>query len=127
MADWEFLNKCRLRVGDFASDESYGFNGAFSFAIKGEARRIFCIASNGLGWRHVSVSFGPNLKTPSWEVMSVVRHLFYEDNEWVVQYHPPKDQNINNHPGCLHLWSLKEGKFPTPPPEMVGLIGIKSE
>ena len=58
MSDWTFLNRHRLRQGSLASDKTYGFNGAFAFAVPGEARLVCVIASDGLCWQHVSVSFG---------------------------------------------------------------------
>lgn len=124
MSDWKFLNQCRATFGPLATDESYGFNGWFRFNVKREVRPIYCIASDGGKWKHVSVSFGPkNFKTPSWDVMCAVRHLFFEPDEWVVQFHPPIGKNINQHAGCLHLWCWKGGEFPTPPPEFVGVVG----
>ena len=124
MSDWPFLNQHRIRKGPFASDESCGFNGAFSFALPGEARRIFCIASDsseqpdGLvlpRWQHVSVSFGQNTKTPCWEIMCKVKDLFFEPEDVVMQLHPAKSRYISLHNGCLHLWRPLEEKIPLPP------------
>ena len=128
MSDWTFLNQHRMRLGAFASDPRFGFNGAFQFALPGEARRIYCIASDGMGWKHVSVSFGPNmLSIPPWGIMCRVKDLFWEPEDYVVQFHPAKSQYVNNHPGCLHLWQCIGKEFPTPPKEMVGLVGLKME
>lgn len=126
MSDWTFLNKHRLRVGQMRSDDTYGFNGAFSFAVPGEARRVFCVASDGMGWQHVSVSFGPNRATPSWAVMCAVKELFWEPEDTVIQLHPPRSRWISNHDGCLHLWRCIDGREqPMPPDSMVGLKGVK--
>ena len=128
--NWEFLNRHRLRNGPMASSDSDGCNGAFSFSLEGEARRIFCIASdcsedgNELPkWKHVSVSFGRNRSTPSWEIMCRVKELFWDDESVVMQLHPPRSQWISNHPGCLHLWApLEPGvTIPQPPGLMVGI------
>lgn len=128
MSDWNFLNRRRCQAGRFYSDETFGFNGAFSFSIPGEARRVFCIASAGGGWQHVSVSFGPNKATPSWEIMCRVKELFWDDEETVIQLHPPKSTWVNNHPGCLHLWRCTDGREqPLPPSIMVGLRGLNPE
>lgn len=123
MANWEFLNKHRIVQWLYSTPED-GFNGAFGFNLPGEARKIFCLASDGLGWQHVSVSFGEaNLKTPSWEVMSKVKDLFWEPTDWVVQFHPPVSEYVNFHPGCLHLWRCTDGRQqPTPLAIMVGPI-----
>lgn len=60
------------------------------------------IASHGLGWEHVSMSL--ETRTPTWEEMSLVKGLFWTQDDLVVQYHPPTNEYVNNHPFCLHLW-----------------------
>src|SRR5512137_1515806 len=118
--DWTTINKYRVRHGQFASEDSDGFNGAFGFRIPGEARLVCVIASDGAGWQHVSVSFGASSrKTPSWQVMEWVKQAFWGPDEWVVQFHPPKSEYVNNHPGCLHLWRPTDQPFPTPPSILV--------
>jgi len=115
MSDWNFLNSHRIRTGAYASDDSFGFCGAFNFALEGEARRILCIASDGMGWQHVSVSFGAsNRKCPSWEIMCRVKDLFWEPTDWVCQFHPAASEYRNLHEGCLHLWRPTSEKLPTP-------------
>jgi hypothetical protein len=51
--------------------------------------------------------------------MCWVKDLFFDDDEWVLQFHPPKDKNINIHPYVLHLWSNVDTDIPTPPRECV--------
>ena len=118
----EAINKARLRNGVMGSDDSYGFNGAFMFQVPGEARAVFCIASDELGWQHVSVSFGKgSSKTPSWDVMCYIKDLFWEPEDVVVQFHPAKSDYVNVHAGCLHMWRCIDGRQqPTPPSIMVG-------
>lgn len=124
MSDWAFLNHHRVRHGPYGSDESFGFNGLFEFALSGEARRIRCIASDGLGWRHVSVSFGARCTaTPSWELMCHIKAMFFEPEDWAIQFHPAKSEYVNNHAGCLHLWQCIDGR-PTPIPPSL-LVGFK--
>lgn len=118
----EFLNKHRQRSGMMASDDSYGFTGAFQFRVQGENRSVFVIASDGEGWQHVSVSFGRVPGTPSWDVMCQVKDLFWNDEDAVIQFHPKKSEYVNNHKGCLHLWRCIDGReTPTPPKIMVGI------
>lgn len=119
--DWNRINSGRLRRGQFSSANADGFNGAFSFALPGEARRIFVIASDGLGWRHVSVSFGPNKSIPSWHVMCQIKDIFFGKDAWVIQFHAAQSEHVNNHPGCLHLWQPTESDFPVPEKIMVGI------
>lgn len=122
MSNWDFLNAHRVTAGLFHSSAQDGFNGAFDFAIPGEARRVFCIASDGLGWQHVSVSFGKNPSIPSWSVMCAVKELFWDDEDYVIQFHPAKSRYVCNHPGVLHLWRCTDGREqPVPPDELVGI------
>lgn len=60
------------------------------------------IFSVQMGWEHLSVSM-PS-KTPSWDQMCVMKDLFWEDNEECFQYHPKKEDYVNIHPHCLHIW-----------------------
>ena len=85
-----------------------------------ELRAIVSSGDNELGiaWEHVSVSL-PN-RCPNWPEMCHVKSLFWDDEETVMQLHPPKSQWINNHPYCLHLWRPLEGEIPLPPSETVG-------
>ena len=51
---------------------------------------------------HVSVA-GPK-ETPRWETMCVIKDLFWDDEDEVIQYHPKKSQYVNMHPRTLHMW-----------------------
>lgn len=98
--------------GDNGDDQ----NGAFMVKAP-TGRLIYIIASNGDGWDHVSVSPAEmfDQKTPTWEEMCFVKDLFFEPEETVIQYHPPRSRYINTHPGCLHLWRPQEASIPLPP------------
>jgi len=75
-------------------------SGAFEFVINGEI--YFAIASTGSGWDHVSVS---NIDhTPSWDVMEAIKNKFFEANEFAVEFHPRREEYVNNMNTCLHLW-----------------------
>lgn len=114
----KFLNAHRVRSGSFASGNKDGFNGLFNLHINGLPVRV--IASDGLGWEHVSVSIIGTVNTPSWSVMCQVKDLFWDDDTWVVQFHPPKSEYVNNHSGCLHLWRCTTDTQPTPPSILTG-------
>ncbi|MGN1303754.1 MAG: hypothetical protein ACI4YB_01835 [Oscillospiraceae bacterium] len=75
------------------------------------------VFSWGGGWEHVSVSF-PN-RTPTWDEMCRVKDIFWNDDECVVQYHPPKSEYVNFHPYCLHLWRKIGEEYPMPPKNYV--------
>ena len=111
------LSQARVRTGLLRSDDSLGNVGAFS--IKGpRGTRLTIVASNGMGWEHVSVSC--KSRCPSWNEMCWVKDLFWNDEEAVVQYHPPKSTYIDCHPHCLHLWKPLLVDLPLPPEWMVG-------
>ena len=89
----------------------------------GCGRRLRVIACDGdeTGWEHVSVSLPDSpTRCPSWDEMCVIKGLFWEEEECVVQFHPPKKEYVNNHAGCLHLWRHVNG-FPQPPSILVGI------
>lgn len=111
--------KFRVTKGAMGSDSSYGNNGAFWVKTKKSVFTV--IASDQLGWEHVSVSL-PS-RCPTWEEMCFIKSLFWSDDDCVVQYHPSKDQYVNNHSYCLHLWRPIENQFPVPPSFMVGKVG----
>lgn len=125
MSNWNYLNAFRVRTGRFASDDSFGFNGAFCLWMGGNQVKI--IASDGEGWQHVSVSFEDRPSTtPRWSLMCDVKDLFWEPEDCVVQFHPPKSEYVNNHSGCLHLWRCTDGREqPMPPAILVGIKGME--
>ena len=99
------------------SDMSDGNNGAFRVAGP-QARDLYVIASDGLGWEHVSVS--ARKRCPTWEEMCFIKSLFWDDEDVVMQLHPKRSEYVNQHPFCLHLWKPTEAVIPTPNPILVG-------
>ena len=82
---------------------------------------LSCIASDGDGWEHVSVSLVDHpTAVPNWEEMCHVKSLFWEPEDVVIQYHPSEANKVNYHLGCLHLWKPVGVKLPEPNPRMVG-------
>jgi hypothetical protein len=108
--------KYRIRTGPLASDSRYGNNGAFEYWHGGN--RIRVIASDGEGWNHVSVSLAH--RTPTWEEMCFIKDKFWDEEDQVIQFHPPKSQYVNYHPYTLHLWQPIGVEIPLPPSIMVG-------
>lgn len=102
----------------YSSSPGDGF-GAFRIpprAANGRALAIIACDGQETGWDHVSVSLPDSpTKCPSWDEMCIVKSLFWDDSECVVQYHPAKENYVNNHPGVLHLWKCVHEEFPTPP------------
>jgi hypothetical protein len=111
------LEKYRVKKGAFGSDRSCGNNGVFLIPYKRDII-LKVIVSDGMGWDHVSVSM-PTI-TPTWSMMCYVKDLFFEEDEIAVQYHPIKDDYVNCHKNCLHMWRIQTDAIPIPPTWMVG-------
>ena len=119
------LQANRIRRGDYASDDSFGMAGAFRLLapMEGGGTALLRVMSSGTGpecegWEHVSVSLED--RTPTWSEMCFVKDIFWDEDEMVVQYHPPKSEYVNCHPYCLHMWKPLTMSIPMPPRLMVG-------
>lgn len=105
MKDLTYLEKYRdtQTERDYYHRRGDSGNGAFKVYING--RSFFCIASNGGGWEHVSVSpCNRKRATPP---------------TWADQFHPPRSEYVNIHPYCLHLWRPTSQDMPRPPKKFV--------
>jgi len=86
---------------------------------------VLRVVSSGHGdpeWEHVSVSL--QNRCPNWLEMCFIKSMFWGEDERVVQFHPPANEYVNNHPFCLHLWKYLKGEMPHP--EWF-LVGFKEE
>ena len=92
-------------------------NGHFIVPLKHQ-QKLRIIASDGMGWEHVSVSRKD--RCPTWDEMCQVKALFWEPQDCVIQFHPSASEYVNLHPFCLHLWREKGRDAPTPPMLLVG-------
>lgn len=95
-----------------------GNNGFFSFKKHGII--YFCQASDGIGWEHVSVSLNKK-RCPDWEEMCMIKDLFWDKEDWVMQFHPAESEYINNHSYVLHLWRPIDLQVPIPDSILVGI------
>lgn len=115
----------RITRGALASSAAQGNKGAFLIPAKMGTRTLFIIASDGKGWEHVSVhaitQHGDML--PRWAEMCRVKNLFWDSEDWVVQFHPDEREYVNNHATTLHLWRPTDAPMPTPPSVLVGVKG----
>jgi hypothetical protein len=90
--------------------------------------RLVCIASDGTDWEmaglepptweHVSASTAA--RCPTWEEMCYVKELFWDEEDTVIQLHPPRSEWVNDHPYCLHLWRPIGVEIPRPQRITVG-------
>lgn len=117
------VERYRIRTGRLASFRTDGNNGAFELPFGGHTLAV--IVSDGDGWDHVSVSLGD--RCPTWEEMCHVKDLFFEPEECVVQYHPPRSEYVNNCGECLHLWRPHDAVIPRPPGIFVGYQGVSAK
>jgi hypothetical protein len=140
--------KYRVRENSlYATDPSFGNNGFFVIPHhRIQDYQYNCIASDGEGWQHVSITLskitrkpgkvirdargnkskqiilesGPVERCATWEEMCYIKSIFWADEDCVIQFHPAKADHVNMHQFCLHLWRPTEQTFPTPDPLMVG-------
>ncbi len=111
----KFPSQYRIRTGPMASTDQYGNNGAFSIPLSIRST-AYVIASDGHHWEHVSVHIVSDgkVRTPTWAEMCKIKDLFWEHEDTVIQFHPPKSNYINNHPHTLHLWKPVNMLIPLP-------------
>lgn len=90
---------------------------------------FFAQASDGLGWEHVSVTLRKKISKSKWEEvhrsctwleMCLVKAAFWDDEDTVVQFHPPKSQYVSFHEYCLRLWRPVGREMPIPESILVG-------
>lgn len=100
------------------SNKEDGCNGLF-FVNLPKFKKLKVVVSDGGGWDHVSVSLSD--RCPTWEEMCLIKDLFFEEEETVVQFHPSKSEHVNNHPYCLHLWKRQATPYELPPSIFTGI------
>lgn len=120
-----YLEPYRFRTGEYGSNPGDDF-GAFRI-IGPLGEKLMILASPGdanedIPWEHVSVS--TNHRCPTWREMCYVKDLFWDEEEAVMQLHPPRSTWVNNHPFCLRLWRPSNGNIPLPPSIAVGLKSL---
>lgn len=110
----------------FNSTAKAGNNGVFSIPLSSKHKTsAWVVASDGMGWEHISVTIRkPGMRSdrsPTWEEMAALKDLFWDAEDTVVQFHPPRSRYVNNHPFCLHLWRPTQGEIPIPDEILVGV------
>lgn len=117
------VERGRILEGKYASSPG-DRNGKFIFTLswRHTGRRpstVQVIAGVGMGWEHVSVTIIGHNRCPTWEEMCAVKGEFFDAEECVIQFHPPRSKHVNTHRYCLHLWRPTEYELPMPHPVMV--------
>lgn len=112
------LNRYRERHPAFGISKADSMYGYFVIPNNGEPLRVISSGDKGDDpsntWEHVSVSLAN--RCPTWDEMSLVKDLFLDGFETVIQFHPTKVAYVNVHPYCLHLWK-KSGHVHELPPQ----------
>jgi len=111
------FEKYRVTSGPYGTEYFSGNNGAFLFPAVPGRGQLQVIISDGMDWEHVSVS-NPT-RCPTWEEMCFIKDMFWDPDDCVVQFHPPRSNYVNNHKYCLHMWRRCGINFETPPMIMV--------
>jgi hypothetical protein len=118
-------NKYRDRVHpQLGSDDTYGNNGFFWIKHEKSDNLEYRVqASDGMGWEHVSIHIQDNdqEETPVWEEMCQIKDMFWDSEDCVIQFHPPKSEYVNHHENTLHLWRPVGIELPRPDSIMVGI------
>ena len=116
------LEAWRVKQGMYRSPAGADY-GAFSVPGPcGAELRVIASSGNpqtGIDWEHVSVSL--RNRTPNWREMCFIKDLFWDEEESVMQLHPPKSRWVNNHQFCLHMWRPTACEIPLPPDILVGV------
>ncbi len=123
--DWTHLEKYR-KEGNLQWHAPAGTRAGVFYIPHYNNTQIICIASPGtedMPWEHVSLRVAgyTGSRCPTWQEMCRVKDLFWDTNERVVQFHPPEEEYVNNHPAVLHLWKWTAGEMPHPPSIAVGI------
>ena len=127
----EELEQGRVRSGPWATTPEWGLTGLFVLQYPtGDGLRIGSHTGDGnmvavdhpsgdrhvfsasTGWEHVSVQ--ADRGTPTWDEMCFVKNLFWDQEECVIEYHPPLSEYVKCNPYCLHLWRPRHATIPTP-------------
>lgn len=93
-------------LGSSPVGKGYGY---FEIPYESATLHVIAVGSKDclVDWDHVSVSLSD--RCPDWFEMSYVKDLFFDPEETVIQFHPPKSKHINISDTCLHLWRHKDG------------------
>jgi|SRR6478735_8611915 len=115
-------NQFRITEGQLGSDNSIGKQGAFSIPYNDTSSpRFLVICADGMGWEHVSISAHNTneQRCPTWDEMCFIKNLFWDEEDCVIQFHPPKSEYVNRSIYVLHLWRESGKNLQTPPKFLV--------
>lgn len=125
-------NKYRVTKGPYATPFSYGNAGMFKIPhYKIDHYTFVAMVGDMSGWEHVSISIVSNKmevkRCPTWEEMCWLKDIFWDEDDCVMQLHPPKSEHVSTHNYCLHMWRPIGVEIPLPHGLMVGLKNVSHE
>src|SRR5262245_49673597 len=101
---WDHLEQYRQQPRGYESHQGDHFGWFVWFRGKTQLRAMAADASeDSKGWEHVSVSVAYRVgndwkeRDPTWEEMCFIKKAFWNDDECVVQFHPPESSYVNIH------------------------------
>ena len=109
------LEKFRRDHPNYVIAPEGSIEGYFEIPYGNKTLRV--ISGCGDGWDHVSVSLWH--RCPTWEEMNWIKDRFFEPEECVVQFHPPKSKYINKAKYALHMWRPWASQIELPPEWMM--------
>lgn len=59
------------------------------------------------GW-HLSISHRD--RYPTWDEIKDARYALLPNDAMIAMMLPPKDEYVNLHPNCFHLWECRKGR-----------------
>ena len=89
------------------------------YVIPVHPRRAFLVGSDiTLDWEHVLVTaIDPrdgSVSMATWDEMCLVKEIFWDKEDMVMQLHPPQSEYVNDNPYTLHLWRPVKEVIPNP-------------
>lgn len=108
----------RVTKGNMATTADDGRNGLFEFR-KGLVT-YYCVVSDKDNWEHVAITID-RTRPPRWPEMHLVKNMFWDESDIVMQFHPANQEYLNNNVYCLHLYRPIGIYFPAPPAVVEGV------
>ena len=66
------------------------------------------VVSIDAGYWHMSISH-PS-RYPTWDEIKEARYKYTPNEVTMAMLLPPKEEYVNVHPNCFHLWEVKKGE-----------------
>ena len=113
----EILSNGKLNIlKHFDEDGVFSISSNYTDPIT--RKQYFVKFTYGFGWEHLSAS--QRNRIPDWDTMCKLKDIFWRDDECCVQFHPKKEDYVNNDEHTLHIWKQIDKDYEMPPSILVG-------